>query len=60
MGNGAVEETLLVEDAMEEVSHRVGPETPLAEVIDLIVRRHVGAVPVVGERSEVLGNHHLG
>jgi len=29
--------------------------TPPAEVIDLIVRRRVGAVPVVGSGSEVLG-----
>ena len=48
-------ESLFVEDAIEEVSHRVGPDTPLVAVIDAIVRRHVGAVPVVGEGSEVLG-----
>ena len=48
-------EPLLVEDAIEQVTHRVSPDTPLADVIDAIVRRHVGAVPVVGEGSEVLG-----
>ena len=48
-------ESLLVEDATEQVSHCVKPDTPLAEVVDAIVRRRVGAVPVVGEGSEVLG-----
>jgi len=48
-------EPLLVEDAIEPVSHRISPDTPLEDVVDLIVRRRVGAVPVVGERSEVLG-----
>lgn len=46
---------LLVEDALVPVSHRLSPDTPLSEVIDLIVRQRIGAVPVVGERSEVLG-----
>lgn len=47
--------SLLVDDAIEPVSHRLSPDTPLSEVIDLIVRRRVGAVPIVGERNEVLG-----
>jgi CBS domain-containing protein len=55
MAEKGVGESLLVEDAIEQVSHRVGPDTPLSQVIDAMVRRHVGAVPVVGERSEVLG-----
>jgi CBS domain-containing protein len=46
---------LLVEDAIEPLAHRIGPDTPLSEVIDLIVRLHVGALPIVGEGSEVLG-----
>lgn len=46
---------LLVEDALEAVEHRVRPETPLSEVVDLMVRLAIGAVPVVGDRSEVLG-----
>ncbi len=45
----------LVADALEPVQYRVYPETPLSEVIDLMVRRGAGAVPVVGERYEVLG-----
>jgi CBS domain-containing protein len=46
---------LLVEDALEPVIHRVSPDMRLSDVIDLMVRNRVGAVPVVGERSEVLG-----
>jgi CBS domain-containing protein len=47
--------SLLVEDAIEPVSYRVSPDTALSEIIDLIVRRRVGALPVVGEGSEVVG-----
>ena len=46
---------LLVEDALEAVDHRVRPDTPLTDVVDLMVRLGIGAVPVVGDRSEVLG-----
>ena len=46
---------LLVEHAVEPAQYRVYPDTPLAEVVDLMVRRGVSAVPVVGERYEVLG-----
>jgi len=46
---------LLVEDALEVVDHRVRPDTPLSEVVELMVRLAIGAVPVVGDRSEVLG-----
>ena len=31
------------------------PDTPLLEVLDLIVRRRLRVVPVVGERYETLG-----
>jgi len=46
---------LFVEDALVPVQYRVYPETPFSEVIDLMVRREVHAVPVVGESYEVLG-----
>lgn len=46
---------LVVEDALVPVRYRVYPDTPLDEVVDLMVRRGVHAVPVVGERYEVLG-----
>jgi len=49
------EKVLLVDAALEPVKYRVYPDTPLSEVIDLIVRRGVRAVPVVGEQYEVLG-----
>jgi CBS domain-containing protein len=46
---------LRVEDALVPVQYRVYPETPVEEVVDLIVRRGIHAVPVVGQRHEVLG-----
>jgi len=46
---------LLVQDALVPVGYRVYPDTPLAEVVDLMTRRGVRAVPVVGEQYEVLG-----
>ena len=49
---------LLVSDAMSHVTLRVYPDTPLAEVVDLMVRRKVASVPVVGPSYEVLGVLH--
>lgn len=46
---------LRVEHAFHAVRYRVYPETPLAEVVDLMVRRAARAIPVVGEQYEVLG-----
>jgi len=46
---------LFVQDALVPVGYRVYPDTPLAEVVDLMTRRGVRAVPVVGEQYEVLG-----
>ncbi len=46
---------LLVEDALVPIRYRVYPDTPLGEVVDLMVRRGLHAIPVVGERYEVLG-----
>jgi CBS domain-containing protein len=46
---------LRVEDALVPVRYRVYPDTPLEEVVDLMVRRGIHAVPVVGQRYEVLG-----
>jgi CBS domain-containing protein len=48
-------ERFLVSDAMTPARYRIYPDTPLLEVVDLIVRRGLRAVPVVGERFEVLG-----
>jgi CBS domain-containing protein len=48
-------EALLVEHAVEPAQYRVYADTPLSEVFDLMVRRGVRAVPVVGDQFEVLG-----
>ena len=48
-------EEMLVGHALKPAQYRVYPDTPLAEVVDLMVRREVRAVPVVGEQYEVLG-----
>jgi len=48
-------DSLLVDDALEPVIYKVRPEAKLAEVLEIIVGKRVGAVPVVGQRSEVLG-----
>ncbi len=45
----------LVKDALLPVRYRVYPDTPLSEILDLMVRREIRAVPVVGEQYEVLG-----
>jgi CBS domain-containing protein len=47
--------SLLVEDVVEPVKYRVYPDTPYSEVADLMVRRELQAVPVVGEDYEFLG-----
>ena len=48
-------QSLLVEDVVEPIQYRVYPDTPYSEVMDLIVRRELQAVPVVGEDYEFLG-----
>lgn len=45
----------LVEDALTPLRYRIYPDTPLPEVVDLMVRRGLPTVPVVGESYEVLG-----
>jgi len=50
-----VNEPLLVGHTLETVKYRVYPDTPMSEVVDLMVRRGVRALPVVGEQYEVLG-----
>ncbi len=45
----------IVADALLPARYRVYPDTPMAEVLDLMVRRRIRAVPVVGDRYEVLG-----
>ncbi len=48
-------QSLLVEDVVEPIQYRVYPDTPYSEVADLMVRRELQAVPVVGEDYEFLG-----
>ena len=48
-------QSLLVEDVVEPIQYRVYPDTPYSEVVDLMVRRGLQAVPVVGEDYEFLG-----
>ncbi len=48
-------ERLRVEDALTPLTYRIYPDTPLTEVVDLMVRKNLQAVPVVGEEYEVLG-----
>jgi len=47
--------SFLVEDMVEPLQYRVYPDTPYSEVVDLMVRRDLQAVPVVGEDYEFLG-----
>lgn len=50
-----VHDRLVVKDALTPLQYRVYPDTPLDEVVDLMVRRGLHAVPVVGQNHEVLG-----
>jgi CBS domain-containing protein len=50
-----VREHLLVEDSLEPLQYRIYPETPVREAAELMVRRELHAVPVVGEDLGVLG-----
>lgn len=51
----AIEKNVRVEHVLTPLSYRVYPDTPVAEVQNLMLRRGVAAVPVVGESLEVLG-----
>ena len=50
-----VQDQLLVADGVTPLQYRVYPETPLADVVGLMVRQGLRAVPVVGEKLEFLG-----
>jgi CBS domain-containing protein/mannitol/fructose-specific phosphotransferase system IIA component (Ntr-type) len=51
----AIAPRLIVRDVMTPRVHRVGPDSPISEVLDLIAEHGLRAVPVVGEDREVLG-----
>lgn len=44
-----------VRDALTPMSYRIYPDTPLSEIADLMARKSLAAVPVVGEGLQVLG-----
>jgi CBS domain-containing protein len=46
-------EDLVVKDALTPLQYRIFPDTPMDEVIDLMIRRGLHTVPVVGENLEV-------
>jgi len=50
-----MQDQLLVADGITPLEFRVYPETPIEEVVGLMVRRGLRAVPVVGEKLEFLG-----
>lgn len=54
-GRLVLSDRLRVDSAMSTVTYRVYPDTPASEVLDLMVRRGLPAVPVVGTEYEVLG-----
>lgn len=55
LGALELQKPLKVRDVMVPLSYRIYPDTPLDEVLDLMVRRRLSAVPVVGEGLQVLG-----
>ena len=44
-----------VEDVLTPLSYRIYPDSPLAEIQQLMMRRGVAALPVVGANHELLG-----
>jgi CBS domain-containing protein len=50
-----IEDQLLVADGLDPLKYRIYADTPLQEVVGLMVRRGIEAVPVVGEKLEFLG-----
>ncbi len=50
-----VQPRLTVRDVMTQRVYRVNPETPARELLDLMIRHNLNAVPVVSPTREVLG-----
>lgn len=50
-----VQDQLLVADGLTPLQYRVYADTPLTEVVGLMVRQGLRAVPVVGEKLDFLG-----
>ena len=53
--NSELHGRLLVQDALTPVRFRVYADTPLSAVVDLMVRRRLEKIPVVGDAHELLG-----
>jgi CBS domain-containing protein len=51
----ALDEPVRVSDVLVPLPYRVFPDTPLGEVVDLMARKGLQALPVVGEDLRVLG-----
>ncbi len=47
--------TVTVEDVLTPLSYRIYPDSPLAEIQQLMMRRGVAALPVIGANHELLG-----
>jgi CBS domain-containing protein len=50
-----LQDQLLVADGVDPLRYRVYPDTAMDEVVGLMVRRGIRAVPVVGEKLDFLG-----
>jgi CBS domain-containing protein len=50
-----VQDQLLVADGLTPLKYRVYPDTPLSEVVGLMVRQGIREVPVVGDKLDFLG-----
>ena len=50
-----INDPLLVEQAVTPLSYRIYPDTPVTEIAQLMLRRNVRAVPVIGPDRELLG-----
>jgi CBS domain-containing protein len=51
----AIHPQLLVRDVMNQQAYRALPDTPVREIIDLMIRHELKVVPVVGDKREILG-----
>ncbi|HEX2093562.1 MAG TPA: CBS domain-containing protein [Longimicrobiaceae bacterium] len=55
IGELSIHPRLTVRDVMTPRVHRVSPDTPVRELLELVSTHRLRAVPVVGEEREVLG-----
>lgn len=55
IGTLRLQPRLAVRDIMSHSVHAVSPSTPVREALDLMVQRRLRALPVVGDKQEVLG-----